>query len=246
MIVVIGLPAYAGSAGGEGTAGGLAVDVAAAAAVRGSSVELVGKVGDDGAGDAVVLALSRLGVGHAALLRDPARSTPVLSAVAVALEAEAADGAAGAMAGDDLTADALAAGAPAGERGDEAPQVEVELLPTDPAARPGLEAGDISLALRYLAETRVVVLAEPLPEAAVAAVVEGATFAGARLVVLLPPGATPPDLPPEATLLEAPAVDDGSFGRVVGAFAAGLDAGTEPAAAFAEAVRASGWEPVAD
>ena len=126
------------------------------------------------------------------------------------------------------------------------PRVEVELLPADPAARPGLEAGDISLALRYLAETRVVVLAEPLPEAAVAAVVEGATFAGARLVVLLPPGATPPALPPEATLLEAPAVDDGSFGRVVGAFAAGLDAGTEPAAAFAEAVEASGWEPVAD
>jgi hypothetical protein len=246
MIVVIGLPAYAGSADGEGSAGGLAVDAAAAAAVRGSSVELVGKVGDDGAGDAVVLALSRLGVGHAALLRDPARSTPVLSAVPVALGSEAADGAGGALAGDDLTADALVAGAPAGERGDEAPQVEVELLPTDPAARPGLEAGDISLALRYLAETRVVVLAEPLPEAAVAAVVEGATFAGARLVVLLPPGATPPALPPDATLLEAPAVDDGSFGRVVGAFAAGLDAGTEPAAAFAEAVRASGWEPVAD
>ena len=61
MIVVIGLPAYAGSADGEGSAGGLAVDVAAAAAARGSSVELVGKVGDDGAGDAVVLALGPSG-----------------------------------------------------------------------------------------------------------------------------------------------------------------------------------------
>ena len=90
------------------------------------------------------------------------------------------------------------------------------------------------------------VLAEPLPELAVAAVVEGAAFAGARLVVLVPPGATPPPLPPEATLLEAPDVDDGSFGRLVGAFAAGLDAGAEPAAAFAEAVRSSGWESVAD
>jgi hypothetical protein len=241
MIVVIGLPAYAGSAGGEESVGGLAVDVAAAAAVLGSSVELVGKVGDDGAGDAVVLALGRLGVGHAALLRDPARSTPVLSAVAVATEPEAADGAADALAGAALTADALA-----GDRADDGPRVEVELLPADPAARPGLEAGDISLALRYLAEARVVVLAEPLPEVAVAAVVEGATFAGARLVVLLPPGAASPALPPEVTLLEAPAVDDGSFGRVVGAFAAGLDAGAEPAAAFAEAVRASGWQPVAD
>lgn len=229
MIVVIGLPAYAGSASGEGSAGGLAVDVAAAARTRGCPVELVGKVGDDGAGDAVVLALGRMGVGHAALLRDPARPTPVIAAVAVATEPEMAD-----QAGDAL----------AGGNGDEEPRGEVELLPADPAARPGLEAGDISLALRYLPETRVVVLAEPLPEAAVAAAIEGAAFAVARLVVLVPAGATPPSLPPEATVLEAPAEDDGSFGRVVGAFAAGLDAGTEPAVAFAEAVKASGWEPV--
>ena len=220
MIVVIGLPTYAGSTDGEGSAGGLAVDVAAAARARGRSVELVGKVGDDGAGDAVVLALGRMGVGHAALLRDPARPTPVMT-VAPATEVT-----------DAATAE------------DEEPRGEVELLPADPASRPGLAAGDISLALRYLAETRVVVLAEPLPEAEVAAAIEGAAFAAARLVVLVPAGANPPSLPPEATVLEAPAEDDGSFGRVVGAFAAGLDAGTEPAVAFAEAVKASGWEPV--
>ncbi|MGD0863105.1 MAG: hypothetical protein ABSA21_10150 [Candidatus Limnocylindrales bacterium] len=221
MIVVIGLPAYVGLADGEGGAGGLAVDVAAAASARGSSVELVGKVGDDGAGDAVVLALSRLGVGHAALLRDPARPTPVLAAAAVeeAFEAES-------------------------EPAAETPPPT--LLPADPAERPELEAGDISLALRYLAEARVIVLAEPLRELAVAAAVEGAAFAGGQLVVLMPPDATPLTLPPEATVLEVPAVDDGSFGRLVGAFAAGLDAGTEPAAAFGEAVEATGWEPVAD
>ena len=235
MIVVVGLPAYAETSSGEGSAGGLAVEVAAAAHALGSAVELVGKVGDDGAGDAVVLALGRLGVGHAALLRDPSRSTPVLSTVAAAAESAATP-----------TADAPAAEVLADDRGEDGSRVEVELLPADPAARPGLEAGDVSLALRYLAETRVVVLAETLPELAVAAAVEGATYAGARLVVLLPPGATPPSLPPEATLLETPLADDGSFGRVVGAFASGLDAGTEPAAAFAEAVRASGWEPVAD
>jgi len=230
MIVVIGLAAYAGTADGQGSAGGLAVEVAAAAHAHGGSVELVGKIGDDGAGDAVVLALGRLGVGHAALLRDPARPTPVLAA-APEMEPETADEA----------ADALVAGGTDEEAG-----VTAALLPADPAARPGLDAGDVSLAMRYLAEARVVVLAEPLPELAVEAVVEGATFAGARLVVLLPPGATPPRLPAEATLLEAPAVDDGSFGRVVGAFAAALDAGSEPADAFAEAVRVSGWEPVAD
>jgi len=79
MIVVIGLPAYAGSAGGEESVGGLAVDVAAAAAVLGSSVELVGKVGDDGAGDAVVLALGRLVSGTrrcSGIRRGPRRCCP--------------------------------------------------------------------------------------------------------------------------------------------------------------------------
>jgi len=237
MIVVIGLPAYAGSASGEGSAGGLAVGVAAAARTRGVSVELVGKVGDDGAGDAVVLALGRMGIGHAALLRDPTRPTPVLTAA----PAPEVIGAATAEGDEDETTAPIAAEV---VREDEEPRAEVDLLPADPAARPGLEAGDVSLALRYLAETRVVVLAEPLSDAAVAAAIEGAAFAVARLVVLVPAGATPPSLPPEATVLEAPAEDDGSFGRVVGAFAAGLDAGTEPAVAFAEAVKSSGWESV--
>ena len=160
MIVVVGLPAYAETSSGEGSAGGLAVEVAAAAHALGSAVELVGKVGDDGAGDAVVLALGRLGVGHAALLRDPSRSTPVLSTVAAAAESAATP-----------TADAPAAEVLADDRGEDGSRVEVELLPADPAAGPGLEAGDVSLALRYLAETRVVVLAETLPELAVAAAV---------------------------------------------------------------------------
>ena len=108
MIVVIGLPAYAGSAAGEGSAGGLAVDVAAGARARGGVVELVGKVGDDGAGDAVVVALGRLGVGHAALLRDPARPTPLLSVLAVAAGPQAADRAADVVAGDSVADPAAA------------------------------------------------------------------------------------------------------------------------------------------
>ena len=79
MIVVIGLPAYVDSPDGERCAGGLAVEVASAAQRRGSTVELVGKVGNDGAGDAVVVALGRFGIGHAALLRDPILPTPVLA-----------------------------------------------------------------------------------------------------------------------------------------------------------------------
>ena len=226
MIVVVGLPAYVGLASGEGSAGGPAVDVAAAAVAGGAAVELVGKVGDDGAGDAVVLALGRMGVGRAAMLRDAAHPTPVLS---LASAEEAPDEEA----------------APGSEPG-EAPDLPAMVLPADPRERPSLEAGDVSLALRYLAEARAIVLAEPLTDAAVAAAVEGAAFAGAHLVVVVQPGATPPLLPPEATVLEAPAVDDGSFGRLGGSFAAARDSGARPGEAFEAAVQAAGWEPVAD
>jgi hypothetical protein len=214
---VVGLPAYADSPDGEKCAGGLAVEVAAAARARGSSVELVGKVGNDGAGDAVVVALGRLGIGHAALLRDPVLPTPVLAAAAV----------------DDDAAE-VDADAPAGR-----------LLPEDAAARPSLDAADVDLALKFLPGASVIVLADPLPESAVSVAVEGAAFAGAHLIVLVPSGATPPSVSAEATVLEAPPDDDGAFGRLVGIFAGALDSGVEPAAAFAEAVAASGWEPIA-
>jgi sugar/nucleoside kinase (ribokinase family) len=50
--------------------------VALAAVKAGARVELVGSVGDDSDGEQVVLGLGQGGVGHAALLRDPAGSTP--------------------------------------------------------------------------------------------------------------------------------------------------------------------------
>jgi sugar/nucleoside kinase (ribokinase family) len=218
VIVVVGLPAYADSPDGEKCAGGLAVDVAAAAVRRGGTVELVGKVGNDGAGDAVVVALGRIGVGHAALLRDPVLPTPVFAAVPV-----------------DEDAAELDSDVPVGR-----------LLPEDPASRPALEAADVDLALKFLPQAGVVVLAGPLPEAAVAAAVEGAAFAGSRLVVLVSRGAVPSALPAEATVLETPPDDDGSFGRMVGTFAGALDAGVVPAAAFSEATSSAGWEPVAE
>jgi sugar/nucleoside kinase (ribokinase family) len=216
VIVVVGLPAYTDSPDGEQCAGGLAVEVAGAAKRRGSVVELVGKVGNDGAGDAVVVALGRLGIGHSALLRDPVRPTPVLTAAGA----------------DDDVAEVDADGPTA------------RLLPEDPEARPVLEAADVDLALRFLSGVGVIVLADPLSEAAISAAVEASAFATARLIVLVPAGAIPPALPAEATVLEAPAEDDGSFGRLVGIFAGALDAGEDAAAAFGEAVSASGWEPI--
>jgi hypothetical protein len=218
MIVVIGLPAYVDSPDGERCAGGLAVEVASAAQRRGSAVELVGKVGNDGAGDAVVVALGRFGIGHAALLRDPILPTPVLAT----------------SPGSDDEAEVDADGSVA------------RLLPESADSRPGLEAADVELALRFLPAANVVVVADSVSEATTAAGVEGAAFSAAKLVVLVPAGATAPAVPAEATVLEAPLDDDGSFGRLVGVFAGALDAGVDAGAAFAEAVKAAGWEPAAE
>jgi len=219
MILVVGLPAC-DAANGEGAAAGLAVDVARTAAARGAEVQLVGKIGDDGAGDAVVVSLGRLGIGHAALLRDPVHPTPVLAVREAAREA-----------GEG----------PAAEADDDEAAPAALLLPADATERPALDGGDVALALGYLEGAKVIV-AEPLSQAALAALVEGAAFSGAALVVLMASGASLPPLPPEATVLEAPAVDDGSFGRLVGEYAAGLDRGDLPAQAFEAAVASSGWE----
>ena len=50
-------------------------------------------------------------------------------------------------------------------------------------------------------------------------------------------GAAAPDARrPDATVLAVPADDEGAFATLVGAYAAALDSGAEPAAAFAGAV----------
>lgn len=100
MIVVLGRPAlaavsrdaavidateHAAAAPGDPTAFFparlLAGPIAIAAAASGGTVEVVGSIGDDPEGDALVVELGRAGVGHAALLRDPAGRTPVAGAV---------------------------------------------------------------------------------------------------------------------------------------------------------------------
>lgn len=72
MIVVLGRPGI----DDRGRVGRGAGRIALAAARAGGRVELVGSVGDDPAGEQVALELGRTGVGHAALLRDPAGQTP--------------------------------------------------------------------------------------------------------------------------------------------------------------------------
>ena len=76
MIVVLGRPGLTA----DGRLARAAGRIAQAAAAAGTRVELVGSVGDDVAGEDVALALGVAGVGHAALLRDPAGVTPRVDA----------------------------------------------------------------------------------------------------------------------------------------------------------------------
>lgn len=171
-------------------------------------MQLVGKVGDDAAGDAVIVSLGRSGVGHVALQRVAGLETPVVDAE------------------------------PFG--GEEGSATHLRTIATMP-----LEPADLDLALRYLTDFAVVVVAEPLTPVAWRPVVESVGWAGARLIGVVDAGAAPPDLPDVAIVLEAPAggADEG-FSGLVGAYAAALDAGRDPEGAFRDLAMRLGLETV--
>ena len=54
------------------------------------------------------------------------------------------------------------------------------------------------------------------------------------------------DLPADATVLEAPDEDAGAFARLVGRYAAQLDAGRGAAEAWQDALSDTGWESHAE
>jgi sugar/nucleoside kinase (ribokinase family) len=221
MIAVVGVPAW--RAAEPSGPGGRACDVAIAAAGRGSRVELVGRAGDDPHGDAVLMALSRGGVGHAAVLRDPVRATPVVErspADESALDAES-----------PLDAESL---------------LDARRAPAPSIAETGplLDPADVALGLSYVDAFSVLVVTDDVPGGALPAAVEAAAYAGAQLVVIIPSGRpAPAALPADATVLAAPdEADDGEFATLVGEYAAALDGGMTPADAFAVATGAAGWE----
>ena len=216
MIVVVGSPTGLGHLGGV-SAAGLALSIARAAADSGAPGQLIGKVGEGSVGDAVLLDVAEAGIGHVAVLRDIEK---------VAIEPELTDQ-------TEAPIDELAGLAGA----DDAPPKGRDRL-----FGPALDAGDLELALRYLPDSDVVVVAQPLDPAAVAAVVEGARWAGARLVSTF----ALDGLPDDATVFEAPDENpEGAFASVVGRYAAALDRGVDPGAAFEEAAAGLGWSPVA-
>ena len=118
----------------------------------------------------------------------------------------------------------------------------------DPHDGSALEAADVDLALRYLTDFAVLVLADGADPAIARVVSDAATWAGARLILVVPAaGAVPEGIPQDAIVFEAPDDDpDGVFAAMVGAFAAALDDGDEPGAAFTSAVAAEGWAPASD
>jgi len=215
VIAVIGNP-IGGIARGGIVAAGMPAAVARAAVAAGGAVQLIGKVGDGSDGDAILLSLAADGIGHAALLRDPGSAD-------VAPPSPAADLA-------DRSLDELAGldGSVGSETGG----------PTAPSVSPTLEAADVELALRYLPDYGVVVIAQPLEPAVFGAVADEARWSGAHLIVIGPAAAIPDD----ATVLDPPAEDvEGAFATLVGRYAAGLDAGTPADRAFADASAAAGW-----
>jgi hypothetical protein len=225
VIVVIGSP-IGRLADGVIAAGGMASRIALAAAIGGRIVQLVGKTGDDPTADGVVLDLAHGGVGHVALLRDPARVTPI--------EAAPVD--------EDPDAEVAS---------DEAPIDEV--TPTgadgpDATDGPSLEAADVDLGLRYLTEFAVVVLAESADPETVAIVADAARWSEARMILVVAAGSSAPDgLPADVVVFEAPEADpDGVFAALVGSFAAALDEGVEPAAAFQASIATDGWTGAED
>jgi hypothetical protein len=208
VIVVVGNPLARSAADGAATAAGLPAGVAIAAVAAGAAAQIVGRVGEDPAGEAALLDLARHGVGHAAILRDPARATPVLAAP-----------------GDDDALDADGATSP-----------EAALA----GGAPTLEAADLKLAFDYLPEYSVIVVGEPLAPATLAVAVGAGAWSGSALVVVGSGGLA--GLPENATVFEPPddGDPDGAFAAMVGAYAAGLDRGEDPRAAFDAASLAVG------
>jgi sugar/nucleoside kinase (ribokinase family) len=226
VIVVIGSP-IASFSSARVAAAGTPARIALAAARAGRTVQLVGKIGDDPTGEAVLLDLARGGVRHAALIRDAAHPTPIAAPE------------------DDATLD-LAIPV---DRIADGPAAEADTSAASASLSAGLalEPADIDLALHYLTGFDVLVLADPLDAEAAAVGVEAAAYAGARLVVVQAPGTTSGEFPPEAVVLQAPDADpDGVFAALVGSFAAALDGGAQPDAAFRASVAAAGWTAAVD
>jgi hypothetical protein len=106
-----------------------------------------------------------------------------------------------------------------------------------------VDARDVALGLSYLPSCAVLVIAAELAPDAEASALEGAAYHGASVIAIVAPGAAVSEqLAAAGTVLEAPAAGVTAFAELVGRYAAALDRGDDPAAAFRQAARSGGWE----
>ena len=199
VIVVIGPLAWDSH---RGVPTGRAAEVAIDAARRGRAVEVIARIGDDHDGDRLLVELSRLGVGHAAVLRDPAHPTPLHDSEDPLVAADQ-------VSGEDLSH----------ARSDD----RLARAPT----RSRIQAADIALALEYLDGIRVVVVDafDPDAEASLNAVLAGAAYHAAEVIVMT---AVERAVPGATVLVAALDGDDSTLATVAAAIAAGVDDGRDP------------------
>ena len=224
MIVVVGRVAYRPSVSGTpDSAVGLAASIAGAAAARGASVEIVTKIGGDPQGDALLVALAHQKIGHAAVLRDNEVATHVVSPFASAAQPES-----------DLDIDLM-----------DLIESDLDLEASlDPAVgAPELDAADVQMALSYLTECEVIVVADPIDAATAQVVADAARFAEANVIAVVAESRPFPAVIPGVTVFDAPDDDpEGRFAQVVGAYAAGLASGQAASDAFESALGGTGFE----
>lgn len=198
MIVVIGPLAWDSH---RGVPTGRAAEVAIDTARRGRAVEVIARIGDDPDGDRLLVELSRRGVGHAAVLRDPAYPTPLHDPEDALVGADQ-------VSGEDL------------------PHARSDDRRVRATSRSRIQAADIALALDYLGEIRVVVVDafDPDAHASLQAVLAGAAYHAAEVIVMTGveraiPGAT--------VLVAEPDGDDSTLAAVAAAIAAHADDGRD-------------------
>jgi hypothetical protein len=221
MIVVLGRPrVYRPEPDGDLAPGGLGVEVAMALGRLGADVELVGSLGDDPEGDRVIVELGRAGVGHAALLRDPAaRTTPL---------------------GEDESERAMprleAADIGLGLRYVSDCRVLVVAEDLDAAAM----GEALEVAAYHGAAVIIVASAGHVDPVSLG---DDVTLLERPGLAMVDEDGDEADVPPDA---RAVAAQEAVFAGLVADYARRLDRGVAPAVAFRAALEGGAWEPSAD
>ena len=117
----------------------------------------------------------------------------------------------------------------------DAATAETSELDARPA--PAIDAADVGLALRYLGDYRVIVLLHPGNPAILREAAAAARWASAHLVVVTLPGSDPVGDVPAGTLAMTADQDAESVAGLLGRYAAAVDRGEEPVAAYAALTR---------